>query len=270
MRSPSVAALLAVFAAATLTHEAAAQGLGGRGGGRGNATAIQPGEECPPGTTEIRPRSCMAPEVPAPSILDYRPQSTLVAPAHMVPKAKYPAIDFHGHPQGLLGSAEGLDDARRGARQPQRPDDGRRPTTCRASGSRRRSRTINGVADDEGPRPRARRHQLPERRAGLGGEGGRAARGGRRGGRGRRRRDRQRASACRSKKPDGSRLKHRRSRARSDLGRVRAAQASGVHPHRRSAGVLPADRLHERALARAGAVPATAAIRRTGSRASRS
>ena len=73
---------------------------GGRGGGRG--TPIQPGESCPPGTTEIRPRSCMAPENPAPSIVDYRPHSTLVTPAHLVPKAKYPAIDFHGHPQGLL------------------------------------------------------------------------------------------------------------------------------------------------------------------------
>jgi len=108
MRSTSVAAFIAVFAAATLTHEAAAQGRGGRGGGRGNATSIQPGEECPPGTTEIRPRSCMAPEFPAPSILDYRPKSQLVAPVHMVPKAKYPAIDFHGHPQGLLSSQDGL------------------------------------------------------------------------------------------------------------------------------------------------------------------
>jgi len=78
----------------------------GRGGGRG--TPIQPGEQCPPGTTEIRPRSCMAPENPAPSILDYRPRSTLVTPAHLVKTAKYPAIDFHGHPQGLLGSADGL------------------------------------------------------------------------------------------------------------------------------------------------------------------
>jgi predicted TIM-barrel fold metal-dependent hydrolase len=73
---------------------------GGRGGGRG--TPIQQGESCPPGTTEIRPRSCMAPENAAPSILDYRPHSTLVTPTHLVPKAKYPAIDFHGHPQGLL------------------------------------------------------------------------------------------------------------------------------------------------------------------------
>jgi predicted TIM-barrel fold metal-dependent hydrolase len=78
----------------------------GRGGGRG--TPIQAGESCPPGTTEIRPRSCMAPELPAPSILDYRPHSTLVTPVHMVKTAKYPAIDFHGHPQGLMGSADGL------------------------------------------------------------------------------------------------------------------------------------------------------------------
>jgi predicted TIM-barrel fold metal-dependent hydrolase len=109
MRSTSVAAFLAVVTATTLSHQAIAQGRGGgRGGGRGNATSIQPGEECPPGTTEIRPRSCMAPEFPAPSILDYRPKSQLVAPVHMVPKAKYPAIDFHGHPQGLLSSQDGL------------------------------------------------------------------------------------------------------------------------------------------------------------------
>jgi hypothetical protein len=108
MRRTSVAAAFALAAATTFTSEALAQGRGGRGGGRGNAIAIQPGEECPPGTTEIRPRSCMAPEFPPPSILDYRPQSQLVAPVHMVPKAKYPAIDFHGHPQGLLSSQDGL------------------------------------------------------------------------------------------------------------------------------------------------------------------
>jgi len=78
----------------------------GPGGARG--TQIQPGESCPPGTTEIRPRNCLGPEAPAPSILDYRPKSTLVAPVHMVKTAKYPAIDYHGHPQGLLASAEGL------------------------------------------------------------------------------------------------------------------------------------------------------------------
>jgi hypothetical protein len=72
--------------------------------GGDRATSIKPGESCPPGTTEIRPRSCLGPEEPAPSILDYRPRSTLVAPAHLVKKARYPAIDFHGHPQGMLGS----------------------------------------------------------------------------------------------------------------------------------------------------------------------
>jgi predicted TIM-barrel fold metal-dependent hydrolase len=81
--------------------------------GGDRATPIKPGESCPPGTTEIRPRSCMRPQDPAPSILDYRPRSTLVAPEHIVKKARYPAIDFHGHPQGLLGSVESL--ARLGA-----------------------------------------------------------------------------------------------------------------------------------------------------------
>ena len=72
-------------------------GQGGRGGG-GRGSPIQAGESCPPGTTEIRPRSCMAPATAAPSIVDYRPHSTLVTPAHLVRTAKYPAIDFHGHP----------------------------------------------------------------------------------------------------------------------------------------------------------------------------
>jgi len=78
----------------------------GPGGARG--TQIQPGESCPPGTTEIRPRNCLGPEAPVPSILDYRPKSTLITPAHYVKTAKYPAIDYHGHPQGLLGSEEGV------------------------------------------------------------------------------------------------------------------------------------------------------------------
>jgi predicted TIM-barrel fold metal-dependent hydrolase len=92
--------------AAGLAQQTTGGRQGGRGGGRG--TPIPAGESCPPGTTEIRPRSCMGPEAPAPSILDYRPHSTLVVPAHMVRTAKYPAIDFHGHPQGLFGTSEGL------------------------------------------------------------------------------------------------------------------------------------------------------------------
>lgn len=50
----------------------------------------------------------MAPESAAPSILDYRPRNTLVVPEHPVPRAKYPVIDFHGHPGGNLGSPEAM------------------------------------------------------------------------------------------------------------------------------------------------------------------
>jgi predicted TIM-barrel fold metal-dependent hydrolase len=89
---------------------AAAQRPGAQGSGD---TTIEAGQSCPPGTTEIRPRICRAPQAPAPSILDYRPVSTLVTPTHLVPKAKFPAIDFHGHPGDLIRSAEGL--ARLGA-----------------------------------------------------------------------------------------------------------------------------------------------------------
>ncbi len=77
--------------------------------GRGRGTQIQPGQECPPGTTEIRPNLCLGPETPAPSILDYRPKSTLVTPEHKVPRAKFPAIDFHGHPGNQISTAEGLE-----------------------------------------------------------------------------------------------------------------------------------------------------------------
>jgi predicted TIM-barrel fold metal-dependent hydrolase len=89
----------------------AQQPAGGRPGGAGpggRGTPIHAGDTCPAGSTETRPRICRAPDSPAPSILDYRPRSTLVVPAHMAKTAKYPAIDFHGHPQGLIGSADGL------------------------------------------------------------------------------------------------------------------------------------------------------------------
>jgi uncharacterized protein len=78
-------------------------GRGGRGG-----VAIEPGQECPPGTTMTRYLRCTAPEWPVPSIVDYRPKSTLVTPEHPVPKAKYPAVDVHGHIAGNLASAETL------------------------------------------------------------------------------------------------------------------------------------------------------------------
>ncbi len=47
--------------------------------------------------TETRPGFCQAPEFPPPSIVDYRPRSTLVTEEHLVPRAKYPVIDSHNH-----------------------------------------------------------------------------------------------------------------------------------------------------------------------------
>jgi uncharacterized protein len=90
MRCTSV--LAGIAAVVILTQPVAGQAGGGRG------VPIDSGADCPPGTTEIRPRRCMAPEVPPPSILDYRPRSTLVVATHVVPRAKFPAIDYHGHP----------------------------------------------------------------------------------------------------------------------------------------------------------------------------
>jgi predicted TIM-barrel fold metal-dependent hydrolase len=72
-------------------------------------TPVKDGEDCPAGMTEVRPRNCRAPEMPAPSILDYRPRSTLVTAEHKVPKAKYPVIDFHGHPGSQMTNAAELE-----------------------------------------------------------------------------------------------------------------------------------------------------------------
>jgi predicted TIM-barrel fold metal-dependent hydrolase len=71
-------------------------------------SAARPGAGCPAGTTEVRPGICRAPRIPPPSIVDYRPRSTLVTVHHFVPRAKYPVIDFHGHPEGRLHSADAL------------------------------------------------------------------------------------------------------------------------------------------------------------------
>lgn len=103
-------AFIALAGCLLSAHAIAAQQPPARRGGPENerSATIQPGESCPPGMTEIRPQRCMAPQTPPPSILDYRPRSTLVAPEHLVRRAKYPAIDFHGHPRGLVTSADGL------------------------------------------------------------------------------------------------------------------------------------------------------------------
>jgi predicted TIM-barrel fold metal-dependent hydrolase len=80
-------------AAAVAVSAALASGQGGRG----QEVRIKPGEECPPGMTEFRPQRCLAPSQPPPSIVDYRPRSTVVAQEHLVPKAKYPVVDIHNH-----------------------------------------------------------------------------------------------------------------------------------------------------------------------------
>ena len=97
-RRASLGALLLV---SVLADRAFAQSDGGE-------TAARPGAGCPAGTTEVRPGSCQAPKIPPPSIVDYRPRSTLVTPTHLVPRAKYPVIDFHGHPGPRLRAGEAL------------------------------------------------------------------------------------------------------------------------------------------------------------------
>ena len=54
-----------------------------------------------PGQIRPRPGEGRDPEFPPPTILEYRPRSTLVVPAHTVPRAKFPVVDFHGHPPAL-------------------------------------------------------------------------------------------------------------------------------------------------------------------------
>ena len=74
-----------------------------------NRTApVREKDPCPPGMTLVRPGNCQAPSAAPPSILDYRPRSTLIAPARVTRTAKFPAIDFHGHPYEQLSSAAGL------------------------------------------------------------------------------------------------------------------------------------------------------------------
>src|SRR5512134_2496311 len=60
-----------------------------------------------PGQPRPRPGTGREPEFPPPSIIDYKPRSTLVVPQHPVKRAKFPVIDVHGHAPGL-GSVEGV------------------------------------------------------------------------------------------------------------------------------------------------------------------
>jgi len=101
MRVWVVAGAMAVAGGALMAQAPAGQGQGqgqgGRGGFGGGGVQIKEGEECPAGMTEVRHLMCRAPEHPAPSIVDYRPRSTVVADAHLVPRAKYPVADIHTH-----------------------------------------------------------------------------------------------------------------------------------------------------------------------------
>lgn len=109
MRSSAaaIAVLALLLAPAGLSSQAPA-GAAPAGLGRGG-TPIRPGDECPEGMTEIRPNLCRAPEFEVPTIVDYRPRSTLVVGEHRVPRPKFPAIDYHAHVQQFLRTAAGVD-----------------------------------------------------------------------------------------------------------------------------------------------------------------
>jgi uncharacterized protein len=73
-----------------------------QGGGNVGASTVQQGAlPCPAGQTEVRPGNCRAPDITPPSIVDYRPRSTLVTEENLVPRARFPVIDVHGHARGL-------------------------------------------------------------------------------------------------------------------------------------------------------------------------
>ena len=95
MRTTFSVAVVAVAIAGSVFLAAQRQAPPARGQ-QTRAAALISGE-CPPGQTEVRPGRCQAPEIPPPSIVDYRPKSTLVVDEHPVPKAKFPVIDIHSH-----------------------------------------------------------------------------------------------------------------------------------------------------------------------------
>ena len=82
------------IAAVAISGSLLAQGRGGRGG---------------------RPGEGRSPEFPPPSIIDYKPRTTLVVPEHKVPRAKFPVIDIHSHqpnpisPQQFAQVIKGMD-----------------------------------------------------------------------------------------------------------------------------------------------------------------
>jgi uncharacterized protein len=77
-----------------------------RGQPPANEQQMQPDGECPPGTTEVRPGRCQKPEMTPPSIVDYRPRSTVVAEEHLRPRAKFPVVDIHSHQRASADNME--------------------------------------------------------------------------------------------------------------------------------------------------------------------
>ena len=69
----------------------------------GLAASQQP--QLPPGQIRPRPAEGREPELPPPDIREYKPRSTLVVPQHLVPRARFPVVDLHGHPPALTSSS---------------------------------------------------------------------------------------------------------------------------------------------------------------------
>src|SRR5688572_33334299 len=97
--------LMTVVVAAVMAAAQAPAGRGRPGGpgdptlpaGPGRGIQIQPGQECPAGTTLVRVGVCQAPESDPPSTVAYRPSSTLWVDQHPVPRPRYPVVDIHTH-----------------------------------------------------------------------------------------------------------------------------------------------------------------------------
>ena len=58
------------------------------------------------GALRTRPGANRQPEFPVPSILEYKPRSTLVVPQHPRPRAKFPVIDIHSHQPVPISAAD--------------------------------------------------------------------------------------------------------------------------------------------------------------------
>ncbi len=163
-----------------------------------------------------------------------------------VPRHRHPRP--HGQPRP--GRRDGQDG--QGARRPEHPAlRERRQLVGRPAGEH----AGRGEGESlQGPLRAAGGHRLPQRRPGMGGRRREAARGRHQGRRPRRRRGVEGIRApdqeTRWQPPPRG-----RPRARSGVGRLRAARRARVHPHRGAPGILPAARHAQRALAGARALP---------------